>query len=1265
MRAAKQGPLRSVTPAVTFCARCIRYCCRIRSADSGATWASTGLCVLIFAAPSSALDAGLMLHKHGLLNQERALMRHQLGMILFALSLALLTTLTPSVTAQPATTTAVLGELAQSLTVSGNRLVWHQGYSCDGNSPDPGTVLESKSVTFFRVRTDGGDTRPIYERILLGSCPTDPTRSPIVADERYVYWLTTGGLVRLSVEANPGDQPEVLNANLGGEERGQLAITDEYIYGYKGVHLFRIPKAGPYAGEALAGGDAFFSNLQVRGNYLYYILDGRLYRRTIDTGATIPLANNVATYYAEGFRRACLTCLRTDYVYIAQNHQVGIYNTITGTYAAPLYTSPDREADVRHISGSATHIFIMEERCDPDGGLCRNRSHLVRTSRALENPGTLYVSDAAASPTSLSTDATFVYWIDGLFSRRLRRLPLNAAALPVINLYMTGIEVTQGIQTATNSVVLVQNKRTFVRVFARASSANPVPNVAMELYVRGASGAGARVAPINAVGKHLRLSPAPDPLQIDQSFLFEVPFHLTKERSLRFTAVLNPQRFPLEPDYADNLLESQVFVLEPSPPLMVQFVSFNYTIGNQTYRPRLLEDVLYNADYIRRTYPLASTVGSFGERTPGLRTNWWSVHDEGLGARILQRGPNNTAFVVASECNKAPFYYQQKQADGSTKLIDDRNMCASSYIHAKMWLMRHGRMSDQVLMYGMIAEGGGGVRGFATRANIASGPASDRVKGYYAAHEIAHLLGRDHPGAGSGPKPQGCDHDSVDRNYPYTSSAPARAPIGPLDGSVRGFTPFVDPPPSPPGSPKPPSFRVIGPDANDYMSYCGSYWISDYTYRGLYNELKSIAPANVLAAEPALAGPGFSVGGVLNPAGAAIHDLQLLDAAEPTPASPTARFAVRLLAVDGRTLAEHGLPAGEIADAEELLPFAVVVPADPQTRTVQIVDRQESRTLAAAPVSASAPSVGNLQLSGPAELSWMASDPDGDQLRFDLFWSRDGGMSFVPVLLGLEATRATVDTSVLGGGAGLFRVVAHDGAHTAEVLSPPVTLAVKPPIVQIAAPLDGVQVEWNQLVTFQASAFDLQDGPLAEAGLVWTDEDGAVLGTGELFATDRLPVGSNRISLTATNSLGLSTSTTVMVQVGDSLDPLGPTLSVTPPVVELVATGDAPAPQTLQVWVSNVGGGVLSWEASSNQPWLTLDSTSGTEGATVTISVTPADIPLGESATAIITWSTIGASPAHALQTQVRVDRFNPILGVDPPAGGSGASRLYLPLLRR
>ena len=63
---------------------------------------------------------------------------------------------------------------------------------------------------------------------------------------------------------------------------------------------------------------------------------------------------------------------------------------------------------------------------------------------------------------NLSTDNTFLFWLD---DGRVLRLANDAAALPKINLHPTGLEITQGIQRADNSVVLVQNRDTYVRAF--------------------------------------------------------------------------------------------------------------------------------------------------------------------------------------------------------------------------------------------------------------------------------------------------------------------------------------------------------------------------------------------------------------------------------------------------------------------------------------------------------------------------------------------------------------------------------------------------------------------------------------------------------------------------------------------------------------------------------------------------------------------------------------------------------------------------------
>ncbi len=64
-------------------------------------------------------------------------------------------------------------------------------------------------------------------------------------------------------------------------------------------------------------------------------------------------------------------------------------------------------------------------------------------------------------PNNLRTDGSYL----GLADDRVLRLANNAAALPSINVYITGMEVTQAIQNTSNSVLLVKNQRRFVRVY--------------------------------------------------------------------------------------------------------------------------------------------------------------------------------------------------------------------------------------------------------------------------------------------------------------------------------------------------------------------------------------------------------------------------------------------------------------------------------------------------------------------------------------------------------------------------------------------------------------------------------------------------------------------------------------------------------------------------------------------------------------------------------------------------------------------------------
>ncbi|MBI3461176.1 BACON domain-containing protein, partial [Candidatus Acetothermia bacterium] len=73
----------------------------------------------------------------------------------------------------------------------------------------------------------------------------------------------------------------------------------------------------------------------------------------------------------------------------------------------------------------------------------------------------------------------------------------------------------------------------------------------------------------------------------------------------------------------------------------------------------------------------------------------------------------------------------------------------------------------------------------------------------------------------------------------------------------------------------------------------------------------------------------------------------------------------------------------------------------------------------------------------------------------------------------------------------------------------------------------------------------------------------------------------------------------------------GPSLQVSSSTLSFASevSGTAPAPQTVDI--RNTGGGTLSWKASADQNWVTLDPTSGTAPSTVKVIVNPGGLAEG------------------------------------------------------
>lgn len=796
---------------------------------------------------------------------------------------------------------------------------------------------------------------------------------------------------------------------------------------------------------------------------------------------------------------------------------------------------------------------------------------------------------------------------------------------PVGNMEITGLEITQGIQDLDNSVKLIQNRRTFVRLYVKSDD-QAISGVTAYLYRINVYGQviGGPLVPVNPVGQQITVQTAPSRANLNDAFLFELPWNWITS-AVRLKGVLNPNEIPIETSMADNTLSTGYYPFDPSPRLEIQFVSWGYILNNTFYYPRLIDDVFQAYSWIRRAYPLASTPGNISDPTPGFRPNLWIVADGQLGSRV-----NRT------------------HADCLAMDPDYRSLCASAYTNTMMDAMRSEEgVPAGRFMYGMISDAAGIFpRGQACCGEkVSSGPVGtpssthwddDTTYGdWYAAHEIGHTLGRGHPFQNSDDPNtevrEGCGHDPADYAYPYDG-----ARIGPAHGmsdDMFGFD-VGDPTFNLP-------FRVY-PDVSwyDVMSYCPYEWISDYTYEAMYDAMMLTSKSGDLTAKDSgvskIAGDLLSVYGLIFPdrGSANINRLRRISQAASIPGYGEGRYWIRLVNDSGSVLASYRFHPDPVYDADETaFSFGQIVNFVTGTTRVQIYSDTLDRVLTEKPLSAHAPVIGNVglkgvyptPLSGTVILEWVASDADGDPLTFDLFYSRDNGASFMPLQLNITGTTTPVDTEALGGSStAVFKVVASDGVNTAQAQSAVLTVDVKPPDVFIVLPQNGLRVQYGQLVNFVGEAIDLQ-GQIQPEDMGWRNQYGG-LGTGPTLSVDDLPVGNNTVWFTATNSAGLAASDIVSVVVTDDLDLPGPTLSVGPEKISWHVEAGSSDHQQAVIHINNAGSGTVKWQPLENAPWLTLGRINETAPATLILTGNPDFQPDGTIRSTLLTIET--TSPA-------------------------------------
>jgi Viral BACON domain len=1160
------------------------------------------------------------------------------------------------------TPTALVGGGVSSYTLAAPKIFWHTGVP-----PCPPAAVAQPAAPYTesisRIATYGSSVRQIYAE--GRNCSQGQVLSNVVADADYIYFLTSTALMRLSTNANPGDAPQIVNALVSGY--GELANASDrtYYLNYSGNNSYigYVLKSNNQRVPLTAYGRSA-SSLSTDGQYVYYIVGGVLYRLKPGVDAGVSIATGVSGYYAEGQRLSFCSisppnCFFTNNVYVGQGRNVRIYNNNTSTLGAPIYTSSDTTAQVYNLVTDFSHLFVYERVQTTCNLFCNYNDVLYRMGRGGSSPTPIntYAAGISSDTRGLTTDGTYLFWQQG---DSIQRLANDASALPQINMRVTGIEVTQGIQNLSNSVGLIKKRRTFVRFYVKSDGA-AVPGVTARLSAP-ALGFGAQVSPVNPVGTTITVRGTPSRNDINQSFLFELPWNWTTQASLSLQAELNPYKVPFEPNYSDNISNITVS-FKNSPSLSAEFFRLNYTTGGTTYKPRISKDVLQTYSWIMRAYPIGGAIGQ------NFKPRLWDVDGSTqLGAWVMRTSPDCAAVYPK---------------------VSDRSLCASYYTNGWLKYYRdHGWVPNtNDFYYGMIADGAKFPRGQAIYSKTSVGPSGSGTFGWdndgsyadwYAGHEMGHSLGRAHPNAGSDNPAtnnvtENCGHSRSDPGYPYGNTSSAAAPIGPASGSMEGFDG---------GDPSFGIAKAVYPSAswNDVMSYCNNQWISDYTYNAMYSYMIAhpSAAAAVQSVAPAVSGDFLSVAGVINPPAntAAFSLLRRLSTVAYQPPITPGAYSIRLLDAGSGVLADYAFTPNP-ADDGGALGFDQVVTFVAGTRTVQIVAQSGNQVLASRAVSANPPVLSNVALqgapnpvSGVVTLGWTASDPDGDPLTFDIFYSRDSGTTFQPVKMNATGSSTTIDTAQLGGsGTAILRVVASDGVNTAEASSAPFVMANKPPEPYILTPGDNTHIHYGQLVNFSAMAFDAQDGTVADAGLVWKNAQGATLGVGALISLDNLPVGSNQITLTATNSVGQSASAQVTVIVDDDLNLPGPTLTAGPGQVGWHVGAGTTQAQTADITIGNAGSGALSWTASSDQPWLTLsaaggDISAGGDPATLTLTANPTGLDSEQpySANVTLTRPASGNDPGQTIVIPVSLSIGDVLENYEPSAA---SNLVYLPLIRR
>lgn len=953
------------------------------------------------------------------------------------------------------------------LGVAGTRVYWHQ--SCGDDF--------SGDRSFLRVKDASaplGDTGRIVFRTV--GCTDDRIASNVAADATHFYWLSGDGRVlRIPQSATEGMAPETIAAAgsrvAGFPPSSLIAVDDTSVYWNAGDTLWRSDKAAGAIPQRMWTGLRLVRDLRAAGGGALYVLDGE------ELAAITRSAGGVARRpVAVGVLAMTVSAAEVLWAERAGDRFSIRSAPHSGGPATVLHTEGTTGAGVTAMAIDAANVYWFAR-------VASNPGRIWRMPIGSRTPASI-TSEAVIAP-RLASDGRHLYWHDNneaIFRLRVESPTVAAAGGDI---WIDGMEVTQAIQTATNDVPLIAGKLTFVRVYARSrEDVNGAwTGVTATLQVDGGR--------TYTGGRSQRLSPSgSDRRTLDGSFLFVLDADDTRNGTRTLRASIQPSALRPESDPANN--RSQVTVtFAPAPAFGIRgfaYQNMNNGVGCASLSP-------------------FGTVQSFGEAKRQFVENVFPV--PALGLVLL---PGSGRAYDNSGCTDSMNPALQGAMNEAVGLMDrlhpeggKRALVLAPETAAAGWCCR----GDSGNSVAWVAED----EGFDPGSN--------------AAHELGHSLlgdahsddpatGFPHAGGGAGPQIGLRKHPSV-RTMPGQNA----------DGTLAFFDILANPSP-----------MWISPS-----TYCrlmdvitgGSTACTDSTRRASIQPGVRLASLDAAAFLQEQGGRYIYVAGTVMPDGSVdLEPFEVL-ALQVTPYRPQGKtYRVVLEGGDGNVVDEVGFerPVEVYRGGKgPELPyrFGVYLSWRPDVRRITFL--RDGKALAERLVTPNAPEValiapaGGSTLEGVEEVAWKTADADGDPVSASVWYSSDGGETWIPVAIQIDEGHVKIDFEQLpGSDHALLRVLASDGVNTTEAkIDSPVAVPRKAPEVAVS----GGEYDRDLGYLLRAAAADAEDGLLSEPkAFVWTDDGGQPLGHGPWIVIGP-KAATKTVTVTATDSDGQSTKATL------------------------------------------------------------------------------------------------------------------------------------------